>query len=117
VLRLSSIYALLDCTTKISPAHHRAALALWNYCNRSAQWIFKTTTGYSNADRILIALRAAGGKGLTQTEISKCVFNKNAPSGAIAEALRILQQSKLAKFEMESTCGAPRTKWFATNRV
>ena len=66
VLRLSCIYALLDCSTTIRPEHHRAALAVWNYCDRSARWIFGTATGDSNADRILIALRAAGSSGMTR---------------------------------------------------
>jgi hypothetical protein len=57
VMRLSAIYALLDCSTKVEVEHHRAALALWNYCERSARWIFATFTGDTRADRILLALR------------------------------------------------------------
>jgi Protein of unknown function (DUF3987) len=117
VLRLSCIYALLDCSTKITVEHHRAALALWNYCERSAKWIFGTATGDTNADRILIALRAAGREGLTQTEISERVFNRNVPSNALCSALRILNRSGQARFTKESTGGAPRKRWFARDHV
>jgi hypothetical protein len=115
VLRLSAIYALLDCSRTIEVDHHRAALALWNYCDRSARWIFGTATGNNHADRILLALQAVGSSGMTQTEISKRIFNRNVPSKALYAALRILHQSGQARFTMESTGGAPRKRWFATN--
>jgi DNA replicative helicase MCM subunit Mcm2 (Cdc46/Mcm family) len=117
VMRLSAIYALLDCSTKIEVEHHRAALALWNYCERSARWIFTAYTGDIRADRILLALRLAGGAGMTQTEISERVFHRNVSSNALSAALRILRQSGQARFTMESTGGAPRKRWFATDHV
>jgi hypothetical protein len=60
VLRLSAIFALLACSTKIEDEHQRAALLLWSYCDRCARWIFATATGDSRADRILSALRVVG---------------------------------------------------------
>src|SRR5437762_3189358 len=53
VMRLSAIYALLDKSRLIRPEHHRAALAVWKYCEESACWIFGTNTGDRNADKIL----------------------------------------------------------------
>jgi hypothetical protein len=113
VLRLSSIYALLDCSTTIEVEHHRAALALWNYCDRSARWIFQTATGDRRADRILFALQAAGTAGMTKTEISERVFHRNVSSDALADALCVLRKSKLAIWRKESTGGAPCERWFA----
>ena len=53
--------------------HLNAALALWDYCERSAAWVFEMGTGNKNADKILSALKAAGQKGLTKWEITvKC---------------------------------------------
>jgi hypothetical protein len=117
VLRLSAIYALLDCSTKIEVDHHRAALALWNYCARSARWIFGTATGNLYADRILIALRATGRTGMTQTEISERIFYRNVSSGSLSDALRTLHGSGLANFKEEPTGGARRKRWFATDRT
>jgi len=115
VLRLSVIYALLDRSKLIRPEHHRAALALWNYCERSAQWIFSTATGDPRADRILLALKVAGKTGLTKTEISERVFNRNVASGVLSDALQILQQSGCATSNRETTGGAPRVRWFANS--
>jgi DNA replicative helicase MCM subunit Mcm2 (Cdc46/Mcm family) len=56
VFRLSNLYALLDCSKVVEVAHVRAALALWAYCDRSAQWVFESGTGNKIADRILAAL-------------------------------------------------------------
>ena len=66
VLRLSVIYALLDCSNAVRVEHLNAALALWGYSERSAAWVFEIGTGNKNADRILAALKAAGQKGLTR---------------------------------------------------
>ena len=115
VLRLSAIYALLDCSTKIEVGHHQAALALWNYCDRSARWIFATATGDPRADRILSALRTAGSMGMTKTEISERVFLRHVSSDALSNALRILQQSGHATFNKETTGGAPRERWYVSN--
>lgn len=112
VLRLSCIYALLDCSTKIKIEHHRAALALWNYCDRSARWIFGTSTGDKNADKILLALHRAGAVGMTRTEISERVFQRNISSDALSDALRVLRQSERAKSLKELTAGAPCERWF-----
>jgi hypothetical protein len=40
VMRLSTLYAVLDKSAVIGPEHHHAAMALWRYCEQSAQWIW-----------------------------------------------------------------------------
>ena len=89
VLRLSAIYAFFDKSALIRPEHHAAAMALWDYCEQSVRWIFGTSTGDRNADKILTALRQAP-NGMTKTEISVEVFNRHASSAEIDEALRVL---------------------------
>ena len=51
------VYALLDCSPQIRKPHLTAALALWRYCEQSAHWIFGSSTGDRNADKILSAMR------------------------------------------------------------
>src|SRR5205814_4726395 len=102
VTRLSAIYALLDKSRVIRPEHLNAALALWDYCERSARWIFGTGTGDRSADKILRALRHAE-NGMTKTEISVEVFNRHASSTEIDEALRLLHGLKMVRFQTEST--------------
>jgi Protein of unknown function (DUF3987) len=111
VMRLSAIYALLDKACLIRAEHHRAAMALWNYSERSSRWIFGTNTGDRNADKILVALRHAP-NGMTKTEISVEVFNKHSSSADIDEALRLLHELHMARYRVEITGGAPLQRWF-----
>jgi hypothetical protein len=113
VMRLSAIYALLDKSRLIRPEHHRAAMALWKYCEESCRWIFGTSTGDRNADKILIALRHAP-NGLTKTEISTEVFNRHTSSTEIDEALRLLYGLRMAIYRTEVSGGAPIQRWLAT---
>jgi hypothetical protein len=111
VMRLSAIYALLDKSRLIRPEHHLAAMALWKYCEESARWIFGTSTGNRNADKILVALRHAP-TGMTKTEISVEVFNRHASSADIDEALRLLHGFNMAGYRAERSDGAPIQRWF-----
>jgi hypothetical protein len=117
VLRLSAIYALLDSSTKIEVEHHRAALALWNYCDRSARWIFATSTGDSRADKILRALRMAGINGMTRKQILDDVFQRNVKGHVLATALELLRRFGLADYKREMTVGKPRELWFANTEA
>jgi hypothetical protein len=110
VLRLSAIYALLDKSALIGPEHHEAAMALWDYCEQSVRWIFGTSTGDRNADKILTALRHAP-NGLTKTEISAEVFNRHASSTEIDQALRLLHGLRMATYSIEVSGGAPLQRW------
>jgi primase-polymerase (primpol)-like protein len=60
VLRLSMLYALLDASAVIRPAHLYAALAVWEYAEASVQTIFGTTTGNKDADTLREAPFAPG---------------------------------------------------------
>ena len=65
-VRLAVIYALLDQKTEIQAEHLSAALAVWKYCERSAELIFGRSLGNPLADEPLSALSAAGKDGLSQ---------------------------------------------------
>jgi Protein of unknown function (DUF3987) len=60
-LRLALIYALLDGSETIKVPHLQAAVALWEYCEASATYIFGTVLGDPVADEILRALQARPG--------------------------------------------------------
>ena len=112
VFRLSNLYALLDYSKVVEVAHLRAALALWAYCERSAQWVFESGAGNKIADRILAALKAAGEKGLMRLQITNEVFTRNVSRFEIDEALRLLHHLQLAMCEVEKTAGRPCERWF-----
>jgi hypothetical protein len=77
VLRLSCIYALLDHSSEVKRPHLEAALALWQYCEDSARYIFDEGMALSvGAQKLYDAVCAAGKAGLTRTEQSG-TFNGN----------------------------------------
>jgi hypothetical protein len=67
----------LDQSPEIDREHLKSALAVWNYCDASVQYLFGSKLGHPIADPILTALKGAAPKGLTKTDISN-IFNRNA---------------------------------------
>jgi hypothetical protein len=111
---LSVLYALLDCTLAVSIQHLKAALAVWKYCEASAESIFGAKLGNAVADRILEALREAGNAGLTNTDIHE-LFGRNRLAAEIERALSLLIELRLVRSESLATGGRAKTIWFATN--
>jgi hypothetical protein len=103
VMRLSALYALLDCSSMISVEHHRAAMALWDYCERSARWIFGTNTGDRNADKLYCALRQSGRGGHDSNQDQRGCFQTESRQDSLDNALRLLHRSSLAQPVMEAT--------------
>ncbi len=117
MVRLSILYALLDLSQIVREPHLQAALALWRYCEASAERIFGDALGDPVADELLKALRAARERGgLTRTEISD-LFKRNQPALRIEAALDSLAQLNLARRDHEPTGGRPGRpveRWVAT---
>jgi hypothetical protein len=115
VIRLALIYALLDGAAIIRPAHLRAALAVWRYCAASARFIFaRTGTGVPDADKLLEALREAGERGLTRTELS-AVTGRNWSRTRLSEALDVLLTGELvSRTEERPPRGRPVERWHAS---
>jgi hypothetical protein len=111
VLRLAALYAVMDGSKTIEREHLEAALALWDYAEESARYIFGDATGDPVADRIVNALRAAGKAGLTRTEIRN-LFNKHKGTDEIDWALDLLARMGRARRESEATGGRPTERWF-----
>jgi hypothetical protein len=112
VMRLALLYALLDRSEVISEPHLVAALALWEYCERSVRHIFGDSLGDPVADEILRLLRARKGVGMTRNEIRE-FFQRNKSSERIGQALGLLLQCKMVRFEKRGTCGRSEERWFA----
>jgi hypothetical protein len=113
VLRLSLLYAVLDGADAIGPAHLKAALAVWEYCEESARFIFGDATGDPVGDQILRALRLSGE--LTRTAIYSGLFGRNTSAARIEHALGTLQAAGLAHCEMRPPSdagGRPAEVWY-----
>lgn len=111
VLRLSMIYALADGIDRIGLPHLKAALAMWEYSERSARYIFGGRLGDPAADVILDALRDSP-RGLTRTDIS-ALLGRNKPAGEISRALGTLSSLGLARCQREETAGRSSERWTA----
>jgi hypothetical protein len=112
VLRLSLLYAVLDGAREVRREHLDAALAVWEYCEATARYIFGDALGDPTADAILKALRAAAA-GLSRTQI-RDFFHRKKKEEEITRALLVLHQKGLARFEYEETAGRSVERWFAT---
>lgn len=114
VMRMACLYALLDCSAQIQRVHLEAALALWQYAENSARYIFGDAMGDPVADTILTALREAEGDGLTRTEISN-LLGRNQSSSSVTRALASLAESGRIRSEKEKSDNAkrPTERWFA----
>jgi hypothetical protein len=114
VMRLALLYALLDQSSVIDAPHLTAALALWDYAENSAKHIFGSALGDPTADSLLAALRAAGPRGMTRTEM-RDHFAKNKDAAEIARALGVLSEAGLARCAREPSDGQGRPVecWFS----
>jgi hypothetical protein len=115
-IRLAMLYALLDRTAQITDDHLRAALALWSAAARSAAYIWGDRLADPKAELILKALRRATPRGMTRTEISVGVFNRNLPATRIAAALTLLVEARLVRETQDrSTGGRAACRYFAVS--
>ncbi len=109
VVRLALTYALLDRADVIRTEHLLAALALWEYCERSAAWIFGTATGDAVADRVMRELTLVP-EGLTRTEI-RDLFKRHQSSERIGRGLALLESAGLVEQVDEVSGGRPVERW------
>ena len=113
VLRLSVLYAVEDGSPVVKLPHLRAALAVWQYAEDSARYIFGDRSGDEVAARILEGLRTHGE--MSRTDISR-LLDHNVPKVRIDEALSLLEGSGLAAMESRKTGGIrPTEVWKPTN--
>ena len=111
VVRLASIYALLDRSREIHDDHLKAALAVWQYCEDSCRFIFGETISTPVADKILKALRDHP-EGLTRTQISHNIFKRNQPAKKIDQALTsLIELGRVVSKKRRGQRGRPTEVW------
>jgi uncharacterized protein DUF3987 len=109
VVRLSTLYAVLDGSPFIRLEHLRAAHAVWGYCEESVRFVFGDVLGDETADAILKMLKGAP-EGLTQTEINRS-FHSHKSTAEMNRALTMLQGKGRVRAERLVTGGGPATRW------
>ncbi|HEY9224617.1 MAG TPA: hypothetical protein VIP27_10760 [Variovorax sp.] len=110
VIRLATLYALIDGTDTMSPHHLEAALAVWTYAEESARYIFGDSRGDPMADTLAQALRDAGEAGMTRTAI-RDHFGRNADALRIDSAISVLSASGLVMKSKAHTGGRSAEIW------
>jgi hypothetical protein len=113
LLKLAMIFAVLDKANKIEASHLQASLAVCDYSQTSARWLFAEHTGNPLANKIYRALLREPA-GLSKTEISSQVCFRNTPSSNLDEALEALAKNGLARLTIHlSEKGGKLEQWSA----
>jgi len=111
-IRLALIYALLDNAREIQPVHLTAALALWDYAQRSAVWALERTSGDPLAHQIHTALSHQLPGGLTRTQI-RDLLHRNPTTHQLDQALAALANDGKITSSRVLTAGRPAELWTA----
>ena len=111
-IRLAEMYAVLDLSRVIRLPHLLAALAIWEYAEASARYVFGDSLGNPHQDDVLAAIRGAD-KGLTAGEL-RDHFQRNWPAERLRAATAALVETGLLVAESVKTGGRPATRYRAT---
>ncbi len=114
VLRLSTLYAVLDLSPTVKPVHLAAAIAIWEYCEQSVTFVFGDSTGDNVADDALRIIRNVPG-GITRHELHE-LLGKHIKADRISRALGVLLAAGLVRSEQRDTGGRPAELWFPTKQ-
>ncbi len=111
VLRLALLYTILDLSYWITVDHLEAALAAWDYCERSARFIWGDELGDPESERLLKAIREAGETGLSSSAICHQVFRGHGDKRRIQGMLVKLSRAGMIRSKSEPTRGRARVVW------
>ncbi len=103
-LRLALIYALLDGAEQIAESHLKAALAMWNYAQESALYIFGDRVADPLEEKVLEALKAGP---LTATELS-AALNRHVSRERLQPLLQQLEGQQRISILKQKNVGRPR---------
>jgi hypothetical protein len=113
VMRIACIYAVLDGSRFVRSPHMLAALAIWEYAEASARFIFGESLGDPRAERLLEALKASP-QGMKRSEISIKVFSRNLDATRLAKLLeRLLSLGLIHRIQSQGAVGRKSELWFA----
>jgi hypothetical protein len=100
VLRLSMIYALMDCSYTIDLPHLRAALALWEYSEQSVKMIFEEMTGDQNVDLVVKCGKVF--KSITRGQLWGLI-GRNIHKDELDRIASVINTRKLANIDPQQT--------------
>jgi hypothetical protein len=112
-LRLAMLYALADCSYEIRRTHVESALAVWEYAEESARYIFGDAIGDAGADKVLEELKARE-EGMTRTEI-RDLFGRNRSGEELDRIMEVLAEAGRIRVTKHRENGSkkPVERWHA----
>jgi len=110
VIRLSLIYALSEGADAIGSRHLKAALAIWEYSERSIEYLFGDSLGDAVAESTLTLIRGCP-QGVSRTDISRYHGN-NLSAARLSAALGMLLKYERVQRQVRQTAGRPVEFWF-----
>ncbi len=108
VLRLALLYTILDLKYWIGVDHLEAALSAWDYCERSARFIWGDELGDPDSEKVLKALTQAGTAGLSAWTVRHQVLGGHRDKAQIQKIMTKLSRAGLIHSREEKTRGRPR---------
>jgi hypothetical protein len=114
-MRLAGIYAVLDRSPRIRRVHLEAGLALWDYCEESAAYIFSDLVVDADQAKVLAAVQAAGPKGLTSGQVNRRCYSGHRKSDDLARTLSALHRDGLIVPVEPDGDGRRTSSWVATS--
>ena len=109
ILRLSVAYAAVDVSPVIERRHIESANAVWQYCERTIDYVFGDAIGDEVADHIYAALVERGELG--RSAIGN-LFARHVSSGRIDRAIELLRRLGRIDVRTEETGGRPKVVVF-----
>ena len=116
LVRLSLIYALIDCSDVIQTEHVWAACAVLDYSVASAAFLFGNETGNRVADRLLRGLLTVYPSGLDGTDQRK-LFSNHISATELGGARSRLEKLGLITTVEEKSGGRSRNVAYATSHI
>lgn len=107
VVRLSLIYAALDCSPTIQPHHLNAALAVWRYCDDSARNIFGGVIDHSSGNKLERRLQdiVKSESGITKGELRLKVSHSITTDRFDAALQRLIERNEIVSVYAVSESG------------
>jgi hypothetical protein len=112
-LRLAMLYALADCSFEIRRTHVESALAVWEYAEESARYIFGDAIGDADADKVLEELKGCE-DGMTRTEV-RDLFGRNRSGEELDRIMEVLAEAGRIRVTKHRENGSkkPVERWHA----
>ena len=98
VLRLSLLYALLDCADEVRVEHLQAALAFWEYCERSVAYLFAGQSGDPDSDKILAVLAKGPA---TYSDLDRIFGGNKSKDWILAKMASLEREKRVARVKVQ----------------